>query len=54
MSPIGDWKHVKYSEYQARGLDAPYTEEEMEEYYEARQAARDEINALQAELESEE
>lgn len=54
VSSIGDWKHVKQTEYAVRGLDQPYTDEEMEEYYSGRQAARDEINALQEELEADE
>ena len=52
VSTIGDWKAVKYQEYAAQGLDAPYTDDEMAEYYTARQAARDEINELQAELDT--
>ena len=51
VSSIGDWKYIKQSEYIAQGLDQPYTDDEMSEYYDARQAARDEINSLQAELE---
>ena len=54
VSSIGDWKHIKQTEYAARGLDQPYTDDEMETYYAARQAARDEINALQEELEADE
>lgn len=52
VSPIGDWKHIKYTEYISQGLDAPYTEEEMREYYSARQTARDRINEIQQTLES--
>lgn len=46
-SPIGDWKVAKCMEYQVMGLDSPY---DMEELHTARQAVRDEINAIQEEI----
>jgi len=51
-SAIGDWKSVKQAEYIAQGLDAPYTDSEMEEYYTARQKVRDTIDDLTAQLET--
>lgn len=47
VSEIGDWKLSKYNEYIAAGLEAPF---DIQEYHDARQAARDEINELQEEL----
>ena len=44
VSPIGDWKINKVTEYDRQGLPCPYTEEEMTKYHEDRQAARDRIN----------
>ena len=48
-SDIGDWKIAKYNEYILAGEEAPY---DIEELHNARQAVRDEINALQEELEN--
>lgn len=48
-SDIGDWKIAKYNEYILAGEEAPY---DIEELHSARQAVRDEINALQEELEN--
>ena len=48
-SDIGDWKIAKCMEYQAMGLEMPY---DLNALYEARQAVRDEINQIQAELEA--
>ena len=49
-STIGDWKLIKQQEAVTLGLPAPYTDEQMLAYHEQRQAARDRINALQAEI----
>lgn len=49
-SPIGDWKGIKYNEFAAMKKPAPYTEEEMQDYYQKRQAVRDKINTLQEQL----
>jgi len=46
-SSIGDWKIDKILEYRAVGKEDPYN---MEELAIQRQAARDEINALEAQL----
>ena len=46
-SSIGDWKIAKCMEYQAIGLDLPY---DIDKLYADRQAVRDEINQIQAEL----
>ena len=46
-SPIGDWKIAKLQEYLAAGLATPY---EIADLYAQRQAVRDEINKLKAEL----
>lgn len=48
-SNIGDWKIAKYQEYVLNGLDAPY---DIVELYQKRQAVRDEINELQAQLDA--
>lgn len=48
-SPIGDWKHIKYTEYSSRGIET-YSEQEMNEYYKKRMAVREEINRLETEL----
>ena len=48
-SDIGDWKIAKYNEYVLAGEEAPY---DIDELHAARQAIRDEINAIQAELDS--
>lgn len=47
-SDIGDWKIIKIYEARLRGESDPYNYEELDA---ARQAVRDEINALQAQLE---
>ena len=46
-SDIGDWKIIKIYEARLRGESDPYDYEELDA---ARQAVRDEINALQAQL----
>lgn len=46
-SDIGDWKIIKYMEYQAMGMDAPY---DINELNEKRQAVRDQINTLEDEI----
>lgn len=46
-SPIGDWKIAKCYEYALMGLPAPY---DITELNAKRQAIRDEINTLEAEL----
>lgn len=53
-SPIGDWKGIKQREFIDLGLTPPYSAEEMLDYHQKRQAVRDEINSLQAQLEVEE
>ncbi len=50
QSPIGDWKHIKQTEYVAMGQPAPYTAAEMQEYYSKRLAVRNQINQLEAQL----
>lgn len=47
-SDIGDWKIIKIYEARLSGESDPYNYEELKA---ARQAARDKINALQAQLE---
>lgn len=47
-SDIGDWKIIKIYEARLSGESDPYDYEELKA---ARQAVRDKINALQAELE---
>ena len=47
-SDIGDWKVIKIYEARLSGESDPYNYEELKA---ARQAVRDEINTLQAELE---
>lgn len=47
-SDIGDWKIIKIYEARLSGESDPYDYEELKA---ARQAVRDEINALQTELE---
>ena len=47
-SDIGDWKIIKIYEARLSGESDPYNYEELKA---ARQAVRDEINALQAQLE---
>ncbi|MBR6045769.1 MAG: hypothetical protein IKP95_12785 [Ruminococcus sp.] len=49
VSPIGDWKIAKYMEYQAIGEPAPY---DINALHAQRQAVRDRINELQAELDA--
>lgn len=46
-SPIGDWKVIKIYEARIEGKDDPY---DFEELSAERQAARDRINEIQAEL----
>ena len=46
-SDIGDWKIIKIYEARLGGESDPYNYEELKA---ARQAVRDEINALQAQL----
>jgi hypothetical protein len=46
-SDIGDWKVAKCMEYSTLGLEAPY---DFQELHEKRQAVRNEIDALEAEL----
>ncbi len=53
VSPIGDWKGIKQREFIDLGLTPPYTAEEMKDYHEKRQAVRNKINELQAQLEKE-
>ena len=48
-SSIGDWKIAKIQEYVLAGEPAPY---DIADLHAKRQAARDRINELQAELES--
>ena len=48
-SDIGDWKIIKIYEARLSGESDPYNFEELKA---ARQAVRDEINALQTELET--
>ena len=48
-SDIGDWKIIKIYEARLRGEADPYDYEGLDT---ARQAVRDEINALQAQLET--
>lgn len=47
MSPIGDWKVIKIYEARLKKEADPY---DFEELSAKRQTARDEINALQAEI----
>lgn len=47
VSAVGDWKVAKCYEYQLAGLEAPY---DINELHAARQAIRQRINDLQAEL----
>jgi sensor histidine kinase regulating citrate/malate metabolism len=49
VSQIGDWKVAKYQEYILAGLEAPY---DIAELHSKRQAARDRINELRAEIEA--
>ena len=46
-SDLGDWKIIKIYEARLNGESDPYNYEELKA---ARQAVRDEINALQAQL----
>lgn len=46
-SSIGDWKIIKIQEYVLAGDPAPY---DINELHASRQAVRDQINDLQAEL----
>lgn len=45
-SSYGDWKHIKYNEYVQQGKEAPYTDEEMQLYYDERERMRVRINEL--------
>lgn len=47
VSPIGDWKVVKIQEYNLMQRSVPY---DVDALHAKRQAARDRINQLQAEL----
>lgn len=47
VSEIGDWKIAKYQEYILAGQPAPY---DINELYAKRQAKRDQINTLRAEI----
>lgn len=47
-SPIGDWKIIKASEYNLKGLPVPY---DMQEIMEERQLIRDRINSIQNTIE---
>lgn len=47
-SDVGDWKIIKIYEARLRGESDPYNYEELDA---ARKAVRDEINALQVQLE---
>ena len=49
-SDIGDWKIIKIYEARLSGESDPYNYKEVKA---ARQAVRDEVNALQAQLEEE-
>lgn len=49
VSPIGDWKIAKYEEYKLIGAEAPY---DISELHTARQAVRDKINELRAQLDA--
>ena len=49
VSSVGDWKVAKCMEYQTMGLELPY---DLAQLHTERQAVRDEINALQAEISS--
>lgn len=48
-SPIGDWKVAKCQEYSLAGIELPY---DIAELHSRRQAVRDRINAVKAELEA--
>ena len=48
-SDVGDWKMCKCYEFSLLGLPMPY---DIEELNQKRQAIRDEINALQAQLDA--
>jgi len=48
-SPIGDWKVAKCQEYALAGMALPY---DIAELHRERQAVRDRINELRAELEA--
>lgn len=49
VSSIGDWKVIKIYEARMQGKEDPY---DFDELIAKRQAVRDEINALQKELEA--
>ncbi|KEJ93031.1 hypothetical protein [Synergistes jonesii] len=46
-SETGDWKIAKYNEYVAAGLNPPF---DIAAFHAAREAIREEIRALEAEL----
>jgi hypothetical protein len=48
-SRVGDWAVIKCLEYKNAGKTAPY---DLDDICEKRQAIRDEINQLQAEIEA--
>lgn len=50
-SSIGDWKLNKQEEAKLLEEELPYTDAEMQEYGDARKAARVRINELQKEIE---
>lgn len=52
-SELGDWKLIKQFEATMQGLPAPYSEEDMKVYHEARANVRKQINELEAKLEKE-
>lgn len=52
-SKYGDWKLVKQFEAAMQGLPAPYTDEEMSQYYDERAKIRNEINELEYQLKKE-
>lgn len=49
-SPIGDWKIAKCVEAYLTNIDMPY---DIDELHAQRQAVRDEINAVEAEIQNE-
>jgi len=48
-SSIGDWKLAKYQEFLLAGKEAPY---DIQELHAKRQAVRDRINELRAQLDA--
>lgn len=49
-SPIGDWKGIKQRELIDAGKTPPYSAAQMQEYYNAREDVRKQINAYQQEI----